>query len=57
MGFSIYRDTNLTRFRCLHTGILYNSVLVLCIVITITWILVIYNLIEGIKCIYGYMKK
>ena len=57
MGFSIYRDTNLTRLRCLHTGILYNSVLVLCIVITITWILVIYNLIEGIKGIYGYMKK
>ena len=57
MGFSIYRDTNLTRFRSMYTGILYNSVLVLCIVITITWMLVIYNLIEGIKGIYGYMKK
>ena len=57
MAFPIYGDTKNMSFPYLHTGLIYNSVLVLCIVITITGMLVIYNLIEGIKGIYGYMNK
>jgi|LULM01.1.fsa_nt_gb hypothetical protein len=57
MGFPIYTNTNNTSSRYLHTGILYNSVLVLCIVFSISFILVIYYVIEVIKCIYVYIKK
>ena len=57
MAFPIYTDNKNTLSPYLYSGILYNSVLLLCIVSTITCILIIYNLIEGIRRMFGYIKK
>ena len=57
MAFPIYRDNKNTLSPYFYSGILYNSVLLLCIVSTITCILIIYNLIEGIRRMFGYIKK
>ena len=57
MAFPIYIDNKNAPLPYLYSGIFYNSVLLLCIVFTITSMLIIYNLIDGIRRMYGYIKK
>ena len=57
MGFPIYFDRKYTPPSYLNSGLIYNSVLLLCIVFSISIMLVIYYVIEVIKCMYGYIKK
>ena len=57
MGFPIYTDTKHTPPSYLNSGLIYNSVLVLCIVSTITCTIVVYNVIEVIYRMYVYINK
>ena len=57
MAFPIYRVNKNTHFPYLHTGLIYNSVLFLCIVSIIIMMLFVYSVIDWINKIYGYMKK
>lgn len=61
MGLPIYiedtRDISNSNFPSLHTGLLYNSVLFLCIVIAIIGIFIFISIIEGIHKLYGCINK
>ena len=56
MGFPIYRYTSKQCPPYLYSGIIYNSVLFLCIVLTMVSLLVIFTVMDWIIKIYGYMK-
>jgi len=57
MAFPIYRDNKNTLPPYLYSGILYNSVLLLCIVFSIYTIVVCMNFIRLIFAVSNYINK
>ncbi len=57
MGFPVSRDTNMYHLPYIYSGLIFNSVLFLCIVSTIGLVLIVFSFIDRINKIYGYIKK
>ena len=57
MRFPIYSNTKYPYYSYWYEGVLYNSVLLLCILFTLICMLTMYYLIYLIRGVWGYINK